>query len=367
MDAEIKKILVVTGGGDAPGLNAVIRAIVKLAVRGYGWEVVGSADAYNGILSDPMDMCPLTMESVRGLLTRGGTVLGTTSRGSPFEFPIQGTDGQWIEVDRSDDLIERISDLEVDAVISMGGEGSQAISQRLFEKGLPIVGVPKTIDNDLSATDMTFGYQTAVETATDAVDKLHSTAESHDRVMILEVMGRDAGWIALASGIAGGADVILIPEIPYDIEKVAKRVKIRSRRGIMFSIIVVAEGAYPKDGAPIGEKSDILGRQQPILGGVGRWLVKQLQGLTNQEARVTVLGHLQRGGSPCPMDRILASQYGVAAVELVAEGKFGQMVSLRHQEIVSVPLTEAIREYHYVDLNHPLIHTARALGISLGD
>jgi len=367
MRTDIQKIMIVTGGGDAPGLNAVIRAAVKRAVLGYGWEVIGSADAFNGVLSDPMDIIPLDMERVSGLLIRGGTILGTTNRGGPFEFPVKGPDGGWTTVDRSDDMIERIRGLGVDAVISIGGEGSQAISQKLFEKGLPIVGVPKTIDNDLSATDMTFGFQTAVETATDAVDKLHTTAASHDRVMILEVMGRDAGWIALASGIAGGADVILIPEIPYHIERVVERVATRERGGIKFSIVVVAEGAYPKEGVPFAQESNIVGRRQPILGGVGRWLVKQLQGKIDAEVRVTVLGHLQRGGVPCPMDRILATQYGVAAVDLVARGQFGHMVALQNQDIVSVPLTEAIRSYKHVNLQHNLVQTARGLGVCLGD
>ena len=363
----VKKIMVVTSGGDAPGLNAVIRAVVKRAILGYDWEVVGSADAYNGVLSDPMDIIPLTMQRVGGLLVRGGTILGTTNRGGPFDFPVKGPDGQWTLEDRSDLMIRRLRDLGVDAVVTIGGEGSQAISQKLFEKGLPIVGVPKTIDNDLWSTDMTFGYQTAVETATEAVDKLHSTAESHDRVMILEVMGRDAGWIALAAGIAGGADVILIPEIPYDIARVVERVEARNHRGIQFSIVVVAEGAYPKEGAPIAQESNIVGRRQPILGGVGRWLARQVQEATGHETRTTVLGHLQRGGTPCPMDRILATQYGVAAVDLVAEGKFGHMVALQNQDIVSVPLTEATRQYKSVNLDHNMIRTARGLGICLGD
>ena len=363
----VKKIMIATGGGDAPGLNAVIRAAVKRAVLGYGYEVIGSTYAYNGVLSDPTDLIRLDMDRVSGLLTRGGTILGTTNVGGPFEYPVKSPDGQWTTVDRSDDLLKRLRDLRVDAVISIGGEGSQAISQRLFEKGLPIVGVPKTIDNDLSATDMTFGFQTAVETATDALDKLHSTAASHDRVMILEVMGRDAGWISLAAGIAGGADVILIPEIPYDIEKVVDRVRTRERGGIKFSIVIVAEGAYPKEGVPFAQESQIVGRRQPVLGGVGRWLVKQIQEATGHESRVTVLGHLQRGGIPCAMDRILATQYGVAAVDLVAEGKFGHMVSLRNQDIVSVPLVEAIRDYKYVGLNHTLIRTARGLGVCMGD
>lgn len=359
--------MIATGGGDAPGLNAVIRAAVKHAILDFGYEVIGSTYAFNGVLSDPMDILPLDLEHVSGLLAQGGTVLGTTNVGGPFEYPVQDSDGKWTTVDRSDDLLKRIRDLKVDAVISIGGEGSQAISQKLFEKGLPIVGVPKTIDNDLSATDMTFGFQTAVETATDALDKLHSTAASHDRVMILEVMGRDAGWIALAAGLAGGADIILIPEIPYDIARVVERVKTRDRGGIKFSIVIVAEGAYPKEGVPFAQDSQTVGRRQPVLGGVGRWLVKQIQDATGHESRVTVLGHLQRGGIPCPMDRILATQYGVAAVDLVAQGKFGHMVALRNQDIVSVPLVEAISRYKYVELDNSMVRTARGLGVCLGD
>jgi len=362
-----KKIMIVTGGGDAPGLNAVIRAVVKHAVGTYGWEVIGSMDAFNGVLDDPMRIMPLDLKTVSGLLVRGGTILGTSNKGGPFEFPIRTKDGQWKTIDRSEELLLRLERIGVDAVISVGGDGTHAISQRLFEMGLNIVGVPKTIDNDLDMTEMTFGFQTAVQTATEAIDKLHTTAESHDRVMILEVMGRYAGWIALASGIAGGADVILLPEIPFDMDKVCERLEQRNQRGIRFAIVVVAEGAFPKGGAPSIEEESRPGQPNPILGGIGRWVSGQIRARMGVDTRVTVLGHLQRGGTPAPIDRLLATRFGVAAVDLIKEEKYGHMVCLQHDDIVSVPIKEAIHKYRVVSKDHNLIRTARALGISLGD
>ncbi len=362
-----KKILIVTGGGDAPGLNAVIRAAVKHAVGTYGWEVVGSMEAFNGVLDDPMRLMPLDLKTVSGLLIRGGTILGTTNKGGPFNFPIKNKDGRWETIDRSEELLKRLWRIGIDAVINIGGDGSQSISQRLFEMGLNIVGVPKTIDNDLCATEMTFGFQTAVETATDAIDKLHTTAESHDRVMILEVMGRYAGWIALAAGIAGGADVILIPEIPYDIKNVCERINRRNQRGVKFSIVVVAEGAVPKGGKIVVEEGEKPGQPNPLLGGIGRWVSGEIKKRMDVDTRVTVLGHLQRGGTPAPMDRLLATRFGVAAVELIKKEKYGHMVCLQHDNIVSVPLKKAINRYRVVPLNHNLIKTARSLGICLGN
>jgi 6-phosphofructokinase 1 len=362
-----KKILMVTGGGDAPGLNAVIRASVKHAVGTYGWEVLGSMEAFNGVLDDPMRLLPLDLVAVSGLLIRGGTIIGTTNRGSPFEFPVKNKAGGFDLVDRSDELLKRLDRLSIDAVVSIGGDGSQSISQQLFEKGLNVVGVPKTIDNDLGATEMTFGFQTAVETATDAVDKLHTTAESHDRVMILEVMGRYAGWIALASGIAGGADVILVPEIPYDIEKVCARLRRRNQRGIRFSIVVVAEGAVPKGGSLKIEEQSKPGQPNPMLGGIGRWVSGQIKTQMDVDTRVTVLGHLQRGGVPAPMDRLLATRFGTAAIDLIKQEKYGHMVCLQKDDIVSVPIKKAIHKYRVIEKNHNLFKTARALGISLGD
>ncbi|MBX7149592.1 ATP-dependent 6-phosphofructokinase [bacterium] len=363
-----KKILVLTGGGDAPGLNAVIRAVVKHAIGTYGWEVIGSQVAFNGILEDPMRIMPLDLKTVSGLLVRGGTILGTINQGGPFTFPVKNEKGVLVEIDRSDELLARLRRLGIDAVINIGGDGSQRISQKLFEKGLNIVGVPKTIDNDLDCTEMTFGFQTAVETATDAIDKLHATAESHDRVMVLELMGRDAGWIAMASGIAGGADVVLIPEIPFDLDKVADHIRARDARGHHFAIVVVAEGAKPKDGDAFVKEKAGVGRNNRVLGGVGDYVTRELaKKLGGMETRCTVLGHLQRGGVPAPMDRLLATRFGAAAVDLVAQEKFGYMVAYQQDNIVPVKIADAIQRYRTIAPDHNLVKTARALGISLGD
>jgi 6-phosphofructokinase 1 len=363
-----KRILVATGGGDCPGLNAVLRAIVKKATGHYNWEVLGSIDAFNGVLSEPMHLKVLDLAAVSGIHVRGGTIIGTTNRGGPFHWPIRRSDGTWGTEDRSDELIRRLQYQGIEAVINIGGDGSQRISQALFEKGLSIIGVPKTIDNDLSSTDFTFGYQTAVEVATDAVDKLVTTAESHNRMMVLEVMGRDAGWIALAAAIAGGADIALIPEIPYSLESVMGKIDDRFRSGRGFAIVVVAEGARPAGGDVVATQSDEIGYRNRMLGGVGRFLVGQVKKhMPDVETRVTVLGHLQRGGSPCAFDRILATQFGVAAVDLIKEQKFGYMVASDYPKIVALPLKDAIASYHYVEHNDPLVHTARGLGICLGD
>lgn len=363
-----KRILVATGGGDCPGLNAVLRAIVKKATGQYNWEVLGSMDAFNGVLSEPMQLKVLDLAAVSGIHVRGGTIIGTTNRGGPFHWPVKRRDGTWGSEDRSDELIRRLQYQGIEAVINIGGEGSQRISQRLFEKGLNIIGVPKTIDNDLSATDFTFGYQTAVEVATDAVDKLVTTAESHHRMMVLEVMGRDAGWIALGAAIAGGADIVLIPEIAYRLGSILRKIEERFSSGRGFVIVVVAEGARPAGGDVIFKQSDEVGCQHKVLGGIGRFFVGQVkEQLPDMEARVTVLGHLQRGGSPCAFDRILATQFGVAAVELIKAEKFGYMVASNYPDIVALPIREAIEKYNYVDLDHNLVKTARGLGICLGD
>lgn len=362
-----KKILILTGGGDAPGLNAVIRAAVRHAIITHKWECVGSIEAFNGVMDDPMRIMVLDKKAVSGLLVRGGTIIGTTNKGGPFEFPIKQKDGTYKVVDRSEELLHRLERLGVDAVINIGGDGSQRISQKLFEMGLNIVGVPKTIDNDLNATEMTFGFQTAVATATDALDKLHTTAESHERVMVLEVMGRDAGWIALASGIAGGADAILIPEIPYNIDRVCEDLDLRQDQGLGFSLIVAAEGAFPIGGCPFVEGERKPGQPNPILGGVGKYVAEQIKEKSGRDTRVTVLGHLQRGGIPQPMDRLLATRFGVGAIDLIAQEKYGHMVAIQSDNIVAVPIAEAIQKYRVVDPNHNLVHTARALGISVGD
>ncbi|MFN9330809.1 MAG: 6-phosphofructokinase, partial [Cyclobacteriaceae bacterium] len=341
-----KKLLILTGGGDCPGLNAVIRAACKRARKEKNWEVYGSIEAFNGVFSEPTELVKLTRKRTAGIHVRGGTILKTTNKGNPTNFPMPQPDGSIKMIDRTEELVKRIKSLGFDAVINIGGDGSQRISEALYKKDLSVVGVPKTIDNDLSATDMTFGFQTAVQIATDSFDKLVTTAESHDRVMIMEVMGRDAGWIALHTAIAGGAEICLIPEIPYDINKLVKKINSRYVNGQGFVNIVIAEGAKPKDGtitSSVGEK----GSEHVRLGGVAYQLSQQLKkaGCT-AEIRETVLGHVQRGGSPTAFDRVLASLFGVKAFELVLEGNFGRMVALKNNQITSVTLEEATREYN---------------------
>ena len=359
-----KKIGILTGGGDCPGLNAVIRGVVKSAIIRHGWQVIGIEDGFDGLLD--LNKCrPLELESVRGILPRGGTILGTTNRGNPFDYPVE-QDGKVVHVDYSDKVVENVRQLGIEALIAVGGEGSLKIALELSRKGVQVVGVPKTIDNDLRETDFTFGYNTALETATDALDKLHTTAESHHRVMILEVMGRYAGWIALESGIAGGADVILIPEIPFDFEKVCASVMERSVRGSHFSIIVAAEGAFPKGGGrvvikPADERSTI-----ERLGGIGQYVAQQIGQCLEMDVRVTVLGHLQRGGSPTTFDRALGSRFGTKAVQMVADGEFGRMACLRGRSILSVPIEDATRDLKLVDPDGEIVRAAEDLGIMLG-
>lgn len=364
----MKKALIATGGGDCPGLNAVIRAIVKRAEMAGNWEVHGSIEAFNGILRDPKEIIELYEENVGGIHAKGGTILKTTNKGGPFNWPVQNDDGSWDTVDRSDDLVRFLDEEGYDAVINIGGDGSQRISQALYEKGVNIIGVPKTIDNDLSCTDYTFGFQTAVDIATDAVDKLVTTAESHHRLMILEVMGRGAGWIALHAAIAGGSEVCLIPEIPYDINKVVQRLNKRYNEGKGFAIIVVAEGAKAKDGTVVARKSDEAGYRNPRLGGVAYQLSDELKnaGFTH-DIREVVLGHLQRGGTPIAFDRVLATQFGVKAMEMAMEGDFGKMVSFLDNEITSVSLKIATKGQNLVDPDSFLVNTAKGVGISFGD
>ncbi|GJM29460.1 MAG: 6-phosphofructokinase [Cyclobacteriaceae bacterium] len=363
-----KKVLVVTGGGDCPGLNAVIRAIVKRSAQEKDCEVIGSIESYNGILVDPMEVVVLNEYAVAGIHVRGGTIIGTTNKGGPFAWPVQNEDGSWSAVDRSQELLQRIQNLSIDAVISIGGDGSQKISQKLFEMGCNIIGVPKTIDNDLSATDFTFGFRTAVQIATESVDKLVTTAESHNRIMIMEVMGRQAGWIALHSAIAGGAEVCLIPEIPYDIDKVMEKINSRFSNGKGFVVIVVAEGAKPKGGTVTGTISREAGYENIRLGGVAYKLKQEIKDKgCEASSRVTVLGHLQRGGIPIAIDRLLATQFGVKAFEMVLEEDFGKMVSARHPNIVSVPLEEATKHYNFIGKDSNLLKTARGIGMCLGD
>ena len=360
----MKKIGVLTGGGDAPGLNAVIRAVVKSAIRNYDCEVIGLRDGYDGFL-DPNGIIPLGREAVRGILPRGGTILGTANRGNPFAREVI-RDGKTVIEDTSDEVVRAIEKLHLDGLIVIGGDGTLKISQELFEKGVPVIGVPKTIDNDVNGTEVTFGFDTALCTATEAIDKLHTTAESHHRVMVLELMGRDAGFIALHAGVAGGADVILIPEIPFQYEAIVGKIMRRVKNGRHFSILAVSEGAKPLDGKQIFARA---GNEVyvPRLGGIGYQVGEYIEKHTEQETRVTVLGHIQRGGSPTPFDRWLATRYGAAATRLVAKGQFGQMVALQNGKVVDIPLKEALATPKRVDINGDAIRTAHDLGICLGD
>ncbi len=360
----IKRIAVLTGGGDAPGLNAVIRGIAKSAIYKYNVEVYGVLDGFKGLMEDRVKK--LEPKDISGLIAKGGTILGTTNRDNPFKIPF--TIGGEIEYkDLSSWVVDNFKKNKFDALIVIGGDGSLSIGYEFFKLGLPIIGVPKTIDNDLMETDVTFGFNTAVETATFAIDKLHTTAESHHRVMIIEVMGRYAGWIALESGIAGGADVILIPEIPYTIENVIKKIEEREKEGKRFSIIVVAEGAKEKEGEMVVKKVVQTGSDPIRLGGVGNVLGEKIEKISNIETRVTVLGHLQRGGSPSPYDRVLATRFGIEAMRLAWEEKFGYMVALKGRDIVSVKLEDAIKKLKKVPDNCELVKAAKALGISFGD
>lgn len=367
MEERKKKVLVLTGGGDCPGLNAVIRAIAKRARKEKSWEVYGSIEAFNGIFSEPQQIVKLTSRKTAGIHVKGGTILKTTNKSNPLKFPTLQKDGSVIETDRTDELIKKLNAAGFDAVINIGGDGSQKISKVLSEKGLNIVGVPKTIDNDLFATDMTFGFQTAVQIATDSFDKLVTTAESHHRVMIMEVMGRDAGWIAVHTAIAGGAEICLIPEIPYAVEKLVKRIEDRYKLGKGFANIVIAEGAKPKDGTIVARDGE-KGSEHVRLGGVAFQLSKQLKDAgCRAEIRETVLGHIQRGGTPTAFDRVLASLFGVKAMELVIHGEFGKMVALKNNTISYVSFEEATREYNFVNKDSFLVKAAKGLGISFGD
>ena len=363
----MKKILVLTGGGDCPGLNAVIRGIYKRALKEKGWQVYGSIEAFNGVFKDPPELVKLTASKTVGIHIKGGTILKTTNKGNPIKFPVAKPDGTIEFIDRSAELAKRLRDLGFDAVINIGGDGSQKISKALYDKGVPIIGVPKTIDNDLAATDVTFGFATAVQIATDSFDKLVTTAESHHRVMIMEVMGRDAGWIALHTAIAGGAEICLIPEIPYDIGKIVRRINLRYKKGRGFVNIVVAEGAKPKQGTVTAREGD-QGSEHIRLGGVAYQLSRQLRDAGCQaEIRETVLGHVQRGGSPVAFDRVLASMLGVKAVELAIDNQFGKMVSFKNNAVTAVTLQEATQEHRRIDKNSYMVQAARGLNISFGD
>ena len=367
--APIRRIAISTGGGDAPGLNAVIRATVSAAMR-RGWECVGIRDGYNGLL--PPERYPqgglvaLTHERVRGIAHLGGTILGTTNKGNPFQFPVRQPDGSLRETDRSDELLAAFAREGIDALVTVGGDGSLAIAHELGRKGLRAVGVPKTIDNDLDKTVTTFGFDTAVSFATECLDRLHSTAESHQRIMVVEVMGRYAGWIALHAGIAGGAHAILLPEIPFDLAGVVAKVRNRDALGRMYSIVVVAEGAFPRAGERALMAPAEAGHAER-LGGMGEQVARELARATGKDARVVVLGHLLRGGSPTAFDRLAALRFGAAAVRALESGLSGVMVSLAFPNVEYVPLAEVAGRMKGVPLDGDTLLTARDLGIALGD
>lgn len=357
-----KTIGILTGGGDAPGLNAVIRAAVKTAISEYGMKVIGIEDGFEGLLGETKTR-PLLQRDVRGLLPRGGTILGTRNRGRFVERTVDGVASAPLEVYR--EAVQNLEHLGIDALLVLGGEGTLTIAAEFDRLGIPVVGVPKTIDNDLACTELTFGFVTALDIATEALDRLHTTAESHDRVMILEVMGRDTGWIALHSGIAGGADVILIPEIPFSMESVADKVRARDAGGSNFSIIVVAEGAKEMGHEQIfqdpGDK-----QHAPRLGGIGQYCRDFLEQITGKETRCVVLGHLQRGGRPNAFDRMLATTFGACALHALTEGKHGVMVALQAGDVVTVPISEAVANVKTVPPNGQMVRTARDTGISFG-
>lgn len=352
---DIHCIGICTGGGDAPGLNAVIRAAVKSAILKYKWRVVGIPDGFDGLIW-PERSRELTLQDVSGILPRGGTILGTTNRGNPFQYKTM-EDGREVVRDISDEVIANARKLGIDAIITIGGDGSQKIGLELFHKGVKLVGVPKTIDNDLSATDVTFGFDTALQTATDAIDKIHTTAESHHRVMAVEVMGRDSGWIALEAGIAGGAHIILIPEIPFSINKICEYVAAREESGKRFTIVVVAEG--------ISLPPELRGLSRG--GSVGNLVGDAISLCAHKEVRVSVLGHIQRGGSPSSYDRVLGTRFGAKATEMIADGEFGKMVCLRGESIQAVDIADAVGHLKRVDPDGELVQTARAMGICFGN
>lgn len=353
-----------TGGGDCPGLNAVIRAATRCAIQKFGWRVMGIADGFDGLI-DPTLTRELTLKDISGILPRGGTILGTTNRGNPFAWKTADANGNAAVTDISSQVVENARKLGIDAVIVIGGDGTQSIGLQLYRMGLKTVGVPKTIDNDLSATEQTFGFDTAVQTCVDAIDKLFSTAESHHRVMVCEVMGRDAGWIALQAGIAGGAHVILLPEIPFTIENICEFIQERERRGKRFSVVVVAEGIKPLPG--MKGQFEQEKRAYPRAGVMGNLIGDAIGKNLKKDVRVTVLGHTQRGGSPTAYDRILSTRFGVEAVELIARGEFGKMVALRGGEIVAVSVAEACGQMKRVRPDDALVRTAKSIGVCFGD
>ena len=361
----MKNIVISTGGGDAPGLNAVIYSVVHTCYR-KGIEVYGSRNGYAGFL-DIDELVRLAPKDVEGIYATGGTILGSTNKGNPFSRPVQNLAGEIQVIDISDKILRNFRRMGFDCHIAIGGDGSLDIAHRFALKGMPVIGVPKTIDNDLMETNRTFGFDTAVSTATDALDKLHSTAKSHNRVMVVEVMGRDSGWIALYSGISGGADVILIPEIPFDMEMVCDKIADNELHDKHYSIVVVAEGAVTRDGKVFNKGKGELGRDEMILGGVGEWVAAEIRERTDKDTRSIVLGHLQRGGSPTTFDRLLALRFGAAAVRLAEEKVFDHMVALKDSQMVAVPIEKAIKGRKKVDITSDKVSTARDIGICFGE
>lgn len=359
----MKRIGILTGGGDAPGLNAVIRASVKTAIRDYGCEVLGIRNGFDGFLEED-GIVPLGLAQVRGILPRGGTILGSANRGNPYARKIL-RDGVEVTIDVSDEIVKGIKQQKLDALLVVGGDGTLHIAHELALKGVPVIGVPKTIDNDIGGTEITFGFDTALNIATEALDRLHTTAESHHRVMVVELMGRDAGFIALNAGVSGGADVILIPEIPFMFERIVSKVRERADKGSKFSLLAVSEGAKPEGGAQIfSRQGDEI--YVPRLGGIGQVVAEYIEG-QGFESRVTVLGHVQRGGTPTAFDRWLATRYGAAAVRLAAKGGFDRMVALQCGRITDLPVEEALAVPKRVKLDDDAVITARSVGISFGD
>jgi ATP-dependent phosphofructokinase / diphosphate-dependent phosphofructokinase len=356
-----KRIGILTSGGDCAGLNAVIRAVVHRAIGTYDWEVLGISRATQGLIASPPQAVSLNMDTVSHLLTAGGTMLGTTNQGDPFAFPMD--DGSLR--DRSEEIIAGYHELGLEAIIGIGGDGSLAILRKLAQQGgLNLVAIPKTIDNDVGITERSVGFDTAVNIATEALDRLHFTAASHSRVMILEVMGRDAGHIAICAGIAGGADVILIPEIPHTIAHICAKIEERQKRGKNFSLVIVSEAVRTEEGVSVTQANT---SGQARYGGIGQYLADRISACSGAETRVTVLGHIQRGGAPSPLERLVASAFGVAAVDLIAEAKYDQIVTWQKRQVVNVPIAEAIAQYSAVALEGTLVRTARGLGICLGD
>ncbi len=358
------RVAINTGGGDAPGLNAVIRA-ATLAGLNKGWEMVGIRNGYRSLTDESTPLVTLTRDMMRGITMMGGTILGTANRGNPFEMPYQDKDGNWDVRDESDQLVARFQEENLDALIAIGGDGSMYIASKLIEKGIPVVGVPKTIDNDLPRTDYTLGFDTAVTIATEAIDRITTTAESHDRIMVIEVMGRYAGWIALHSGLASTADVVLIPEIPFDYEKIVEKINLRASRGRNYTMIVVAEGATEKGGNVL-TKGKVIGQAEQ-LGGIAERVAKTLTEMTGREARSVVLGHLQRGGSPTNFDRIISLRAGAEAVRAVEDGDFNKLIIFQGNKVSRIPIPEIAGQMKKVPLDGDTIATARDIGLNLGD